>query len=239
MITIIPAIDIIAGKCVRLEQGNYSLKKVYEEDPLSVARRFEDAGIRRLHLVDLDGAKSRHVENWNTLERIAGKTKLEVDFGGGIASDHDLQLVFDSGASMAVIGSIAVNDSDMFQDWLFAYGPKKIILGADVRNRKIAVTGWTDITTIELHDFVGEYKAMGVQQVLCTDISKDGMMAGSSVDLYRELIERYKGMQFIASGGVSSVAEIRTLNDSGVAGAIIGKALYEGLISLEELKEFL
>lgn len=239
MITIIPAIDILGGKCVRLEQGDYRLKKVYEEDPLIVARRFEDAGIRRLHLVDLDGARSRQVENWNTLERIAGKTSLIIDFGGGIASDHDLKVVFDSGAAMAVVGSIAVNDSDMFQDWLFAYGPTKIILGADVKDRKIAVTGWTDITTIDLHDFLTEYKAMGVQQVLCTDISKDGMMAGSSVELYRELTERYKSMKFIASGGISSVKEIHTLNEAGVEGAIIGKALYEGLIRVEELKEFL
>lgn len=239
MITIIPAIDIIGGKCVRLEQGDYSLKKIYEEDPLTVARRFEDAGIKRLHLVDLDGARSRQVENWNTLERIAGKTKLVIDFGGGIASDHDIKVVFDSGAAMAVVGSIAVNDPDMFQAWLFAYGAARIILGADVRDRKIAVAGWTDITTIELHDFVTEFKAMGVRQVLCTDISKDGMMAGSSVDLYRELTDRYMGMEFIASGGISSVQEIHTLNESGVAGAIIGKALYEGLISVEELKVFI
>jgi len=239
MITIIPAIDIIGGKCVRLEQGDYSLKKIYEEDPLTVARRFEDAGIKRLHLVDLDGARSRQVENWNTLERIAGKTKLVIDFGGGIASDHDIKVVFDSGAAMAVVGSIAVNDPDMFQAWLFAYGAARIILGADVRDRKIAVAGWTDITTIELHDFVTEFKAMGVRQVLCTDISKDGMMAGSSVDLYRELTDRYMGMEFIASGGISSIQEIHTLNESGVAGAIIGKALYEGLISVEELKVFI
>jgi phosphoribosylformimino-5-aminoimidazole carboxamide ribotide isomerase len=239
MISIIPAIDLMDGKCVRLEQGDFRLKKVYEEDPLTVAKRFEDHGISRIHVVDLDGARTRQVVNWHPLERIVSKTDLIVDFGGGIKSDQDLKVVFDCGAAMAVIGSIAVSDPDMFQTWLFAYGPRKIILGADARNGKIAVSGWTDTTAISLFDFLKQYRDMGVIQVLCTDISKDGMLKGSSVDLYREMVSQFTGMQIIASGGISSLKEIHTLNESGVAGAIIGKALYEGKISLEELKEFL
>jgi phosphoribosylformimino-5-aminoimidazole carboxamide ribotide isomerase len=239
MISIIPAIDIMDGKCVRLEQGDYRLKKVYEEDPLTVALRFEDSGIKRLHVVDLDGAVAKQIINWNTLERIVSRTSLIVDFGGGIKSDQDLKVVFDCGAAMAVIGSIAVSDPDMFQTWLFAYGPQKIILGADARNGKIAVSGWTNTTGIELFDFLNEYKNMGVLQVLCTDISKDGMLEGSSVDLYKQMVRQFSGMQIIASGGISSVKELHTLNESGVAGAIIGKALYEGKIRLEELGEFL
>jgi len=239
MITIIPAIDILDGKCVRLEQGDYRLKKVYEEDPLTVARRFEDFGIRRLHVVDLDGAVAKHIVNWNTLERIVSRTSLSIDFGGGIKSDQDLKVVFDCGAEMAVVGSIAVSDPDLFESWLFAYGPKKIILGADARNGKIAVSGWTDTTAIDLFDFLKQYQDMGVVQVLCTDISKDGMLEGSAVDLYREMVGKFRGMEIIASGGITSVKEIHTLDESGVAGAIIGKALYEGKIKLEELKEFL
>jgi phosphoribosylformimino-5-aminoimidazole carboxamide ribotide isomerase len=239
MINIIPAVDIIDGKCVRLEQGDYRLKKVYNEDPLSVAKRLEDHGISRLHVVDLDGARNRRVINWNTLERIVTKTSLIVDFGGGIKSDGDLRVVFECGAKMAVIGSIAVSDPDLLQSWLFAYGPKKIILAADARDGKIAVSGWTSITPIGLFDFLKQYKEMGIIQVLCTDISRDGMLEGSSVELYKEMVSHFSGMQIIASGGISTVDEIHTLNESGVAGAIIGKALYEGKITLEELKVFL
>jgi phosphoribosylformimino-5-aminoimidazole carboxamide ribotide isomerase len=239
MITIIPAIDIIGGKCVRLEQGDYRLKIVYEEDPLDAARRFEDHGVKRLHVVDLDGARASHIINYNILERITAKTGLIVDFGGGIKTDDDLKVVFDCGAAMAVIGSIAVTDRDLFQDWLFAYGPEKMILGADVRNGKIAVSGWTDITEIGLFDFLKYYKVMGVNQVLCTDIIKDGMMKGSSIDLYKQMVNDFSSMRIIASGGVSSVEEILLLNEAGVSGAIIGKALYEGKIKLEELGEFL
>jgi phosphoribosylformimino-5-aminoimidazole carboxamide ribotide isomerase len=239
MITIIPAIDIIDGKCVRLEQGDYSLKKVYEEDPLVAAKRFEDHGIKRLHLVDLDGAKAKSIVNYTVLERITSKTSLVVDFGGGIKSECDLKIVFDSGAAMAVIGSIAVTDRDLFQEWLFAYGPGKIILGADVKDGKIAVSGWTNITEIGLTDFLKYYKGMGVNQVLCTDIAKDGMMQGSSIDLYRDLVKTFPTMKLIASGGVSSVEELDKLNESGLSGAIIGKALYEGKIKLEDLKKFL
>jgi phosphoribosylformimino-5-aminoimidazole carboxamide ribotide isomerase len=239
MITIIPAIDIIGGKCVRLVQGDYRLKKVYEADPLDAAKRFEDHGLKRLHMVDLDGAKARHIVNYNVLERIASKTSLVIDFGGGINSDCDLKETFDSGAAMAVIGSIAVSDRDLFQAWLFAYGPEKIILGSDMRNGKIAVSGWTDITEINLFDFLTYYKAIGTNQVLCTDIAKDGMMQGSSVDLYEKMVKDFPSMQIIASGGVSSVEEIQRLNEAGVAVAIIGKALYEGKIKLEELREWL
>jgi len=237
MITIIPAIDIIGGKCVRLEQGDYSLKKVYEADPLDVARRFEDHGIKRLHLVDLDGARDKHIVNYHILERIVAKTGLIIDFGGGIKTESDLHVVFESGAAMAVIGSIAVTDPDLFQDWLFAYGPEKIILGADVREGKIAVSGWTDITEIGLFDFLTFYKSMGVKQVLCTDIAKDGMMQGSSVELYKQMLKDFPAIRVLASGGISSVEEIHRLNEAGVTGAIIGKALYEGKIKMEELKE--
>jgi phosphoribosylformimino-5-aminoimidazole carboxamide ribotide isomerase len=239
MITIIPAIDILGGKCVRLEQGDYRLKKVYEEDPLDAARRFEDQGVKRLHVVDLDGAREKHVINWNSLERIASKTGLVIDFGGGIKTDDDLRVVFNCGAAMAVIGSIAVNDRDLFQSWLYAYGPEKIILGADIKDGNIAVSGWTDVTGIVLYDFLHYYRVMGVNQVLCTDISRDGMLEGSSVDLYRQMVKDFPSVRIIASGGVSSVEELHRLDESGVAGAIIGKAIYEGKIRLEDLKSFL
>ena len=239
MITIIPAIDILGGKCVRLEQGDYRLKKVYEEDPLDAARRFEDQGVKRLHVVDLDGAREKHVINWNSLERIASKTGLVIDFGGGIKTDDDLRVVFNCGAAMAVIGSIAVNDRDLFQSWLYAYGPEKIILGADIKDGNIAVSGWTDVTGIGLYDFLHYYRVMGVNQVLCTDISRDGMLKGSSVDLYRQMVKDFPSVRIIASGGVSSVEELHRLDESGVAGAIIGKAIYEGKIRLEDLKSFL
>jgi len=239
MITIIPAIDIIDGKCVRLQQGNYNLKKVYEEDPLQAAKKFEDQGVKRLHIVDLDGAKASHVVNYNTLERITSQTSLIVDFGGGIKTDCDLKIVFDCGAKMAVIGSVAVTERDLFQDWLFAYGPDKMILGADIKGGRIAVSGWTNVTDITLIDFLQYYKCMGIKQVLCTDISKDGMMQGSAVSLYTQMVKDFPAMQIIASGGISSVEEIHQLNDAGISGAIIGKSLYEGRIKLEELKEFL
>jgi phosphoribosylformimino-5-aminoimidazole carboxamide ribotide isomerase len=239
MITVIPAIDIMEGKCVRLEQGDYRLKKVYEEDPLDAARRFEDYGIKRLHVVDLDGANAKHIINYHTLERITAKTGLIIDFGGGIKTDGDLQIVFDCGAAMAVIGSIAVSDRDLFQEWLFAYGPQKIILGADVRDGHIAVSGWTDTTEIGLFDFLKYYKAVGIKQVMCTDIAKDGMLGGPSVELYEQIVKDFPTLEIIASGGVSSVQEIHRLNEAGVAGAIIGKALYEGRIKLEDLKELL
>jgi phosphoribosylformimino-5-aminoimidazole carboxamide ribotide isomerase len=239
MITIIPAIDILDGKCVRLEQGDYRLKKVYEEDPVKAVKKFQDAGIRRLHVVDLDGARAKRIINWHALERIAAQTDMIIDFGGGIKTEQDLKVVFDSGASMAVVGSIAVSDPDLFQEWLFAWGPEKIILAADARDKKIAVSGWQDTTTIDLFDFLKEFSEMGIKQVLCTDIARDGMMEGSSIELYREILVKVPGLQLIASGGVTSIDEIYALDDAGVAGAIIGKALYEGKIRVEELREFL
>jgi len=238
MITIIPAIDILDGKCVRLEQGDYLNKKIYNEDPLDAARRFEEQGVKRLHVVDLDGARDSHVVNYTALERIALKTSLVVDFGGGIKSDSDLKLVFDCGAAIAVIGSIAVTERDLFQDWLFAYGPEKIILAADIKDGNIAVSGWTKVTEITLNEFLHYYKCMGIQQVLCTDISKDGLMLGSSIDLYKSMVTEFPLMKIIASGGISSADEIKKLDEAGVAGAIIGKALYEGRIRLDELKEY-
>jgi phosphoribosylformimino-5-aminoimidazole carboxamide ribotide isomerase len=238
MITIIPAIDILGGKCVRLQQGDYQKMKVYDEDPLDAAKKFEDQGVKRLHVVDLDGARNSHVVNYTVLERITTRTSLTVDFGGGIKTDCDLKLVFDHGAAMAVIGSVAVTERDLFQDWLFAYGPEKIILGADIKDGNIAVSGWTKVTEITLNEFLLYYKCMGIKQVLCTDISKDGLMQGSSVDLYKNMVTEFPRMNIIASGGIATVDEIRQLDEAGVAGAIIGKALYEGKIRLEELKEF-
>ncbi len=239
MLTIIPAIDIIDGKCVRLAKGDYSKKKVYNEDPLEVALSFEDHGLQRLHLVDLDGAKAKHVRNWRVLERIAGKTGLIIDFGGGIKSDDDLNIVFNSGAAMVTVGSVAVTDQDLFFSWLRQYGAEKIILGADVNDKKIAVSGWLETTELDVFDFVGDYLKKGVKQVLCTDISKDGMLEGTSMDLYRELTDRFSEMGLIASGGIIRMNELYALNEMNVAGAVIGKAIYEGKISLRDLQKFI
>ncbi len=238
MIQIIPAIDIIEGKCVRLEQGNYRLKKVYEADPLDVALRFQDHGIKRLHMVDLDGARSKHVVNWKVLEKISSKTSLIIDFGGGIKTDKDLKIIFENGASMATIGSVAITDKKLFLSWMFAYGHEKIILGADVKNRKIAISGWQEITEIDIIDFLKSYIEEGVTQVLCTDISRDGMLSGVSLDLYKSISENFPSINLLASGGVNTVADVHELNKMGISGVIIGKALYEGKISLSELKEF-
>jgi phosphoribosylformimino-5-aminoimidazole carboxamide ribotide isomerase len=239
MLTIIPAIDIIDGKCVRLSKGDYSKKTIYNNDPLEVAKAFEDHGLSRLHLVDLDGAKGKHVINWKVLERIANKTKLIVDFGGGIKSEADIQIVFQSGASMAVIGSMAVKEADLFFGWLREYGPEKIILGADVaEGHKIAVTGWLEETEIDVFSFLQDYCGKGVSQVLCTDISKDGMLEGTSMQLYSEILEHQKEIRLIASGGITAIDELYTLEEMGVAGAIIGKAIYEGNINLKELQKF-
>jgi len=232
---IIPAIDIIDGKCVRLTQGDYSQKKIYNEHPLEVARQFEDAGLERLHLVDLDGAKAGAVKNWKVLESIAGKTSLVIDFGGGIKREEDLGVVFNSGAALATIGSLAVKNEELFIQWLKTYGPEKFLLGADVKDEKIAVGGWLETTGIWIYDFIEKYIQHGVQQIFCTDVSKDGLLQGPSVDLYKEVIDRFPSLHFIASGGVSSTKDLETLQKIGCKGAIVGKAIYEGRIKLEDL----
>jgi len=235
MLTIIPAIDLIDGKCVRLSKGDYAQKKIYNDDPLEVAVQFEDHGIKRLHLVDLDGAKASHVVNWKVLEKIASKTKLVIDFGGGIKSDQDLEIIFESGATMATIGSVAVKNRELFFSWLKKYGAEKIILGADVNDNKIAVTGWLEVTELDVFDFLDDYLTQGVKHVLCTDISKDGMLEGTSLQLYIEIMQRFKNIALIASGGVTHIDELYKLDEIGVTGAIIGKAIYEGKITLKEL----
>ena len=238
MIQIIPAIDILEGKCVRLEQGDYRIKKIYDADPLEVAMNFQDNGITRLHMVDLDGARSKHVINWGVLERLSARTSLKIDFGGGIKTDDDLQIVFESGATMATIGSIAIRDKELFNSWMFAYGPEKIILGADVKNRMIAISGWQEVTDIEIVPFLTEYSACGVKEVLCTDVSKDGMLMGASFDLYNMIREKFPALRLLASGGITSVADIEKLDEMGVYGAVIGKAYYEGRLLLKDLKKF-
>ncbi|WP_373841233.1 1-(5-phosphoribosyl)-5-[(5-phosphoribosylamino)methylideneamino]imidazole-4-carboxamide isomerase [Bacteroides heparinolyticus] len=239
MIELIPAIDIIDGKCVRLSQGDYESKKVYNENPVEVAKELEAHGIRRLHVVDLDGAVSHHVVNYRTLEQIAVNTSLIIDFGGGIKSDEDLRIAFENGATMVTGGSVAVKNPELFCGWLQAYGPEKIILGADVKDRKIAVNGWKDESACELFPFLKEYVEKGVRKVICTDISCDGMLQGPSTTLYRKVLEQYPGLFLIASGGVSCADDIRELEVAGVPAVIFGKALYEGRITLKELESFL
>ncbi len=233
---IIPAIDIIDEKCVRLTKGDYNTKKVYNEDPLEVAKMFEDYGIKYLHLVDLDGAKSSHIVNYNILEKIAVKTNLKIDFGGGIKSDNDVRIAFESGANQITGGSIAVRNPQMFIKWLETYGNDKIILGADVKNRKISTNGWQKTDNIDIIDFIKDYENKGVKYVICTDISKDGMLQGPSTKLYSEILEN-SNVSLIASGGVTSIDDLITLQKAGCEGAIIGKAIYEGKIDLKELKK--
>jgi phosphoribosylformimino-5-aminoimidazole carboxamide ribotide isomerase len=235
---IIPAIDIIDGKCVRLTQGDYEQKKIYNEHPLEVARAFEDAGLKRLHLVDLDGAKAKTVKNWKVLETIAGKTNLSIDFGGGIAELTDVQIVFNSGAHYATVGSIAVKKEEEFARWLLAFGADRFLLGADVKEKKIAIHGWLEQTDIDVKDFIRKYLQRGVQQVFCTDVSKDGKLEGPSLDLYKEIISEFPSLHFIASGGVSSVADLDALLAAGCKGVIIGKAIYENRISLADLQRY-
>lgn len=236
MIRIIPAIDIIDGKCVRLTQGDYNQKKVYNNDPVEVARMFADHGLKYLHLVDLDGAKAKHVMNHKVLYNIATKTNLTIDFGGGIKTSEDLKIVFENGASQATAGSVAVSHPELFASWLQTYGPDKMILGADAKNNKIAVSGWLDVTSIDIFDFFETYKEKGAKYVLCTDISRDGMLQGTAIDLYEELIKRFPGMKIIASGGVTKIEEIIALEEKKADGVIIGKAIYEGTITLKELQ---
>jgi phosphoribosylformimino-5-aminoimidazole carboxamide ribotide isomerase len=235
---LIPAIDIINGKCVRLTQGDYNSVKVYNEKPEEVAKQFEDAGLTRLHLVDLDGAKAGAVKNWKVLEAIAGKTEMKIDFGGGIKTAKDVDIVLGSGAMWATVGSIAVKDEQLFVEWLEEYGAAKFMLGADVKNEKIAVGGWLETTDIWIYDFIRKYIGHGVQQVFCTDVSKDGLLQGPSVTLYGNIIQEFPSLHFIASGGVSSLKDLEDLAAIGCNGAIIGKAIYENRISLKDLQKF-
>jgi phosphoribosylformimino-5-aminoimidazole carboxamide ribotide isomerase len=235
---IIPAIDIIDGKCVRLSQGDYERKKVYNENPVEVAQQFEDAGIKYLHLVDLDGAKAGKIINWKVLESIASKTKLTIDVGGGIKSEEDLNVVISSGAKQANIGSLAVSKPEVVFDWLQRFGPEVIILSADVKGTQVAVSGWIENSGIELNDLMQQYVEQGLRYAVCTDIAKDGMLQGPSVDLYRQLLEQFPSVQLIASGGVAEIADVELLYEIGVNGVIIGKAIYEGRIQLNELSRF-
>ncbi len=234
-IEIIPAIDILHGKCVRLTQGDYESGKIYNEQPLEVARQFEDAGLKRLHLVDLDGAKEGRVINWKLLEDIAGKTGLIVDFGGGIGSAKDLQIVFDSGAAFATVGSIAVKNENLLREWMLTYGPERFLLGADVRDEKISISGWTVNTDIRIFDFMEKYIQTGIKQIFCTDIKMDGAMNGPSLELYKKIVDRFPDIHFIASGGIRSLDDIYGLEELGCKGAIVGKAIYEGFITLKDL----
>lgn len=239
MIEIIPAIDIIDGKCVRLSQGDYDSKKVYNENPVEVAKEFEANGIRRLHVVDLDGAASSHLVNYRTLEQIATRTSLVIDFGGGIKSDEDLKIAFENGAQMVTGGSIAVKDPELFCRWIECYGSEKIILGADVKDRKIAVNGWKEESACELFPFLEKYINRGIEKVICTDITCDGMLAGPSVDLYKDILSQHPSLYLIASGGVSNIRDIEVLQEAGVPAVIFGKAIYEGRIALKDLRDFL
>lgn len=233
---IIPAIDIIDGKCVRLTQGDYSQKKIYNEYPLEVAKAFEDAGLQRLHLVDLDGAKAGRVRNWKVLETIAGKTSLIIDFGGGIKTEEDVNIVFNSGAALATVGSIAVKHEEELVRWLTVFGADQFLLGADVKEEKIAVAGWLETTDVWVYDFIEKYTGYGIDQIFCTDVSKDGKLEGPAIELYKHIIQKFPELYFIASGGVSSMDDLRALRDAGCKGAIVGKAIYEGRIKIEELR---
>jgi phosphoribosylformimino-5-aminoimidazole carboxamide ribotide isomerase len=239
MIEIIPAIDVIDGKCVRLSQGDYAQKKVYNERPLEIAKQFAGIGIRRLHLVDLDGAKAQHIVNQAVLESIATHTDLVIDFGGGLKSDEDVRVAFESGASMVTGGSIAVKQPDTFSAWIEKYGADCVILGADVHNEQIAISGWLENTNIELIPFIEQYVKKGIRYVLCTDIAKDGMLGGASVALYQKLLTHFPDLHLIASGGVSCMADIEALDEANIPAVVFGKAIYEGRIQLSDLKKYL
>ncbi|WP_309608706.1 1-(5-phosphoribosyl)-5-[(5-phosphoribosylamino)methylideneamino]imidazole-4-carboxamide isomerase [Flavobacterium sp.] len=236
---IIPAIDIIDGKCVRLSKGDYNTKIIYNENPLEVALEFEAHGIEYLHLVDLDGAKSSQIVNHKILEQIASKTKLKIDFGGGLKSDNDLRIAFESGANQITGGSIAVKNPDLFQQWILKYGSNKIILGADANNEKVAVSGWLEESKEDLIPFIQNYQEKGIEYVICTDIAKDGMLEGASFDLYSKILEQSKGIKLIASGGISTFDELPKLAQLGCEGTIIGKAIYENRITLKQLENYI
>ena len=235
---IIPAIDIIEGKCVRLTEGDYAQKKIYNEDPLEVAKAFEGIGLMRLHLVDLDGAKAGQVVNWKVLEKIANNTELKIDFGGGIKTEATLKTVLDTGASYATIGSLAVRNELLFQEWIARFGAKVFMLGADVLEEKIAIGGWLEKTEISVFDFMKSYIDKGVKQIFCTDIKKDGKLEGPSIELYQKIIEQFPDLHLIASGGVSSLDDLIELEEIGCSAAIVGKAIYENKITISELANF-
>ncbi|MBC8110125.1 MAG: 1-(5-phosphoribosyl)-5-[(5-phosphoribosylamino)methylideneamino]imidazole-4-carboxamide isomerase [Verrucomicrobia bacterium] len=235
---LIPAIDIIEGKAVRLTQGDYSQKKIYNQKPLEVALQFEDAGLSRLHLVDLDGAKAKKIVNYKVLEQIASKTKLHIDFGGGIQSDDDLKIAFNSGASQVTGGSVAVKNPELFGSWLKDFGSEKIILGADCKNEKIAVSGWEESTQLWIYDFIEKFQEKGVKYVISTDVEKDGLLQSPNFDLYKNILSQTPAIQLIASGGVSNIGDLEKLSEMKLFGVIIGKAIYENRISLEDLKNF-
>lgn len=238
MIEIVPAIDIIGGKCVRLSKGDYGSMKVYNENPLDVARAFEDVGCTSLHLVDLDGAKSKHIVNYRTLETIAGHTALHIDFGGGLKSDDDVRIAFESGAEKITGGSVAVTHHAMFEGWLNRYGSDAIILGADARNGRISTNGWLHDSEEQIVPFIRQYMEKGVTQVISTDINCDGMLSGPSLELYRSILAELPDLRLIASGGVSSMADVEHLHEIGVPAVIVGKAIYEGRITMRELESF-
>ena len=237
-IEIIPAIDIIDGKCVRLSQGDYGRKTIYNENPLEVAKMFDAAGLKRLHLVDLDGAKAHHIVNQAVLNKIALKTSLIIDFGGGLKSDEDLKIAFDSGASMVTGGSVAVKSPETFLQWIEKYGAEKIILGADAKNEMIAVSGWKESTESDIFSFIEKWHSAGIRKIISTDISRDGMLEGAATELYRKILRSVPGTYLIASGGVSSMADILELQEAGIPAVITGKAIYEGRISMKEIEDF-
>lgn len=238
-IEIIPAIDLIDGKCVRLSQGDYNQKTVYNENPLEVAKMFEAAGITRLHLVDLDGAKAKHIVNHKVLETITTKTNLIIDFGGGLKTDKDLEIAFNSGAKMVTGGSIAVKERETFLSWLEKFGSEKIILGADAKNGNIAVGGWIETTELPVIEFISGFYKMGISKVISTDISRDGMLTGPAFELYQNIMDKLPGIEIIASGGIATMSDILKLDEMGVPGVITGKAIYENKISLKEIEEFI
>ena len=235
MIELIPAIDIIGGQCVRLTKGDYDQKTVYRDSPAEVAREFEQLGFKRLHVVDLDGAKSKHIVNSQVLRQITEETRLIVDFGGGIKTDDDIEKAFEAGASMVTVGSIAVTEPELFGKWLQKYGAERMILGADVRNGKISINGWKEDSSEDLLPFLQKYIDLGVRNVLCTEISKDGTLQGPAISLYKQVMEAYPTLHLIASGGVSSLDDIKQLNEAGIPAVVFGKAIYEGKINLKEL----
>jgi len=239
MLEIIPAIDIIDGKCVRLTQGDFAKKKIYYNNPVEIAKIFEQAGIRRLHLVDLDGARQGVISNLNVLQDIATQTHLIIDFGGGIKTNNDIQSVFDAGAAIANIGSLAVKEPEIIKEWIVKFGAERILIGADVSNKIIVINGWQIQTEISVFDFIGQYSKGGILHFFCTDVAKDGLLQGPSLDLYKRIIQKFPGIKMIASGGVSNIIDIENLMIAGCSGVIIGKAIYERNIRLEDLKKYL